>query len=74
MMRNYALTFLAVTARVLVPVLLVAQALLTGSEADTVRELAPDMIPVGQTLGWIVNLVVAEVLIRRRFARSSQRP
>ncbi|MFF0725360.1 hypothetical protein [Streptomyces sp. NPDC004134] len=24
------------------------------------------MIPVGQVLGWIVNLAVAELLIRRR--------
>lgn len=24
------------------------------------------MIPIGQTLGWIVNLIVAEGIIRRR--------
>lgn len=73
MMRNYALTFLAVTARVLVPLLLLTQALLTGSEVSAVRELAPEMIPVGQILGWIVNLAVVEVLIRRRSTSSSPR-
>ncbi|MBC3192811.1 DUF2306 domain-containing protein [Pseudonocardia sp. C8] len=65
MTRNYALTFLAVTARVLVPLMLLAQVPF-GVPADTLRASAPALIPVGQVLGWVVNLVVAEILIRRR--------
>ena len=65
MMRNYALTFLAVTSRILVPVLLLAQIPLGGADAGSIGERAPAMIPVGQTLGWIINLIVVEVLIRR---------
>ncbi|WIX85299.1 DUF2306 domain-containing protein [Amycolatopsis sp. DG1A-15b] len=61
MMRNYALTFLAVTSRVLVPVFLLAQAPFGGVDPASV----PSLIPLGQTLGWIVDLIVAEVLIRR---------
>ncbi|MFJ9780672.1 DUF2306 domain-containing protein [Amycolatopsis sp. NPDC101161] len=61
MLRNYALTFLAVTSRVLVPVLLLAQAPLGGVDPAS----ATALIPVGQTLGWVVNLVVVEVLLRR---------
>jgi uncharacterized membrane protein len=63
MMRNYALTFLAVTARVLVPLLLLVQ--VPFGAAGDIGARAPAMIPVGQTLGWIVNLIVAEFLIRR---------
>ncbi|MGI5239028.1 DUF2306 domain-containing protein [Dactylosporangium sp. CA-139066] len=74
MMRNYALTFLAVTARVLVPLLLLAQIPFGGAGAGSIGERAPAMIPVGQTLGWIVNLAVAEVLLRRAWrARSTTR-
>ncbi|MBX6383928.1 MAG: DUF2306 domain-containing protein [Microbispora sp.] len=66
MMRNYALTFLAVTARILVPLLLLAQLPFRG--AGSMGELATSMIPIGQALGWIVNLVVVEIVIRRRGA------
>ncbi|MFI6907091.1 DUF2306 domain-containing protein [Nonomuraea sp. NPDC050394] len=59
MTRNYALTFLAVTSRVLVPLMLLVQAPFGGTAG------AQSMIPAGQALGWIVNLVVAEILIRR---------
>jgi uncharacterized membrane protein len=64
MMRNYALTFLAVTARALVPLLLLAGFALgaTAPVADRARQA----IPIGQTLAWIVNLAVVEVVIRRR--------
>ena len=65
MMRNYALTFLAVTSRILVPMLLLAQALAGGADPGSIGERAPAMIPVGQTLGWVVNLIVAEFLVRR---------
>jgi uncharacterized membrane protein len=66
MMRNYALTFLAVTARVLVPLLLLAQIPLGNVDPGSIGQRAPGMIPVGQTLGWIVNLAVVELLLRRR--------
>ncbi|GAA4605227.1 DUF2306 domain-containing protein [Actinoplanes octamycinicus] len=66
MMRNYALTFLAVTSRVLVPLLLLAQIPFGGAEPGAIAERAPAMIPVGQTLGWILNLLVVEWLLRRR--------
>jgi uncharacterized membrane protein len=59
MMRNYALTFLAVTARILTPLLLVAR-VGAGGTADVAGT-----IPVGQTIGWLVNLAVAEILVRR---------
>ncbi|MEV4847678.1 DUF2306 domain-containing protein [Micromonospora matsumotoense] len=66
MMRNYALTFLAVTSRILTPLLLLAQLPFVGDGTGPVAERVQSLIPVGQTLGWIVNLVVAETLIRRR--------
>lgn len=65
MMRNYALTFLAVTSRILVPVLLLVQLPFGGADAGAIGERARAMIPVGQTLGWIVNLIVVEILLRR---------
>ena len=69
MMRNYALTFLAVTSRILVPVLLLVQIPFGGVEAGSIGERAPSMIPIGQTLGWIINLIVVEIIIRRTRAR-----
>ncbi|MFC4012577.1 DUF2306 domain-containing protein [Nonomuraea purpurea] len=66
MMRNYALTFLAVTSRILVPLLLLARVPFSDTaEVGSIGADAPSMIPIGQALGWIVNLVVAELLIRR---------
>ncbi|MEU7872487.1 DUF2306 domain-containing protein [Dactylosporangium sp. NPDC049140] len=70
MLRNYALTFLAVTARVLVPFLLLVRIPFGG--ADPAR--VPELIPIGQTLGWIVNLALVELFIVRRTARSRTRP
>jgi uncharacterized membrane protein YozB (DUF420 family) len=64
MMRNYALTFLAVTSRILVPLLLISQ--LPFTDAGTLSDRVPTMIPIGQILGWVVNLAIAEALIRRR--------
>jgi len=72
MMRNYALTFLAVTSRILVPLLLLAQIPFTATSAGSIRDNAPSMIPIGQALGWIVNLIAAEILIRRRQSRSAR--
>lgn len=66
MMRNYALTFLAVTARILVPLLLLVQLPFRGADPGSMGELATSMIPIGQTLGWVVNLLVVESVIRRR--------
>jgi uncharacterized membrane protein len=72
MMRNYALTFLAVTSRILVPLLLLAQAPFTTTSVGSIGDNAPSMIPIGQALGWIVNLIAAETLIRRRQSRSAR--
>lgn len=74
MTRNYALTFLAVTSRVLVPLLLLAQIPFGGGDPASIGERAPSMIPVGQTLGWIVNLLVAEIVIRRGRAANRLAP
>jgi uncharacterized membrane protein len=65
MTRNYALTFLAVTARIVVPILLLT-GLSTGAitPADAPAAVT-SLIPVGQVLGCVINLLVAEVLIRR---------
>ena len=65
MTRNYALTFLAVTARIVVPFLLLT-GLATGAiaRADAAAAVTA-LIPVGQIAGCVINLVVAEVLIRR---------
>lgn len=70
MMRNYALTFLAVTARIVVPVMLLALVLVRGIDADRIEETVAGLIPLGQSLGWMINLAVAEVLIRRKPARA----
>jgi len=65
MMRNYALTFLAVSSRVIVPVLLLTQVALGRVDRASIGYRARSTIPVGQTLGWTIDLLVAEVLIRR---------
>jgi uncharacterized membrane protein len=75
MMRNYALTFLAVTARAVVPLLLIAGAPFRDAEpGGSVGDAVADVIPVGQILGWVVNLAVVEVLIRRRRAGAARAP
>jgi uncharacterized membrane protein YozB (DUF420 family) len=71
MTRNYALTFLAVTSRILVPLLLLAWIPLGGPPAGELGERAPSMIPIGQTAGWIINLIVAETIVRRRRGATS---
>jgi uncharacterized membrane protein YozB (DUF420 family) len=68
MTRNYALTFLAVTARILVPLMVLAQLPFTGETFRAAADSAPSIIPIGQVLGWVVNLVIAEIVIRRRRA------
>lgn len=76
MMRNYALTFLAVTSRLLTPLLLLAQIPLTGADPATLGDRATSMIPVGQTLGWILNLLIVEIVLRRGLSsgRTSRAP
>jgi hypothetical protein len=66
MMRNYALTFLAVTSRILVPLLILAQLPFSTTGLRSLGANATAMIPVGQSVGWIINLIVAEIMIRRR--------
>ncbi|MBO2453087.1 DUF2306 domain-containing protein [Actinomadura barringtoniae] len=73
MMRNYALTFLAVTSRVLVPLMLLAQVPFTDASAGSIGDKASSMIPIGQAIGWIVNLIVVEILIRRSNRRTGAR-
>jgi uncharacterized membrane protein len=75
MTRNYALTFLAVTARIVVPLLLLT-GLLGGAitPADAPAAVS-SLIPLGQVLGCVINLIVAEALVRRaRRARTASRP
>jgi uncharacterized membrane protein len=71
MARNYALTFLAVTARLLVPLILLAVLPFTGGTLASLADSVPSFISVGQVLGWVVNLAIAEIVIRRRRARTS---
>ncbi|MEU4619960.1 DUF2306 domain-containing protein [Actinoplanes sp. NPDC023801] len=66
MMRNYALTFLAVTSRLLTPLLLLVQLPFGSGGGGPAGDRVASLIPIGQTLGWIVNLAVVEVVIRRR--------
>lgn len=72
MMRNYALTFLAVTSRVLVPMILLVQLPFSSGDPGAIGERAATLIPIGQTLGWVVNLIVAEWLIRRADRRRTR--
>jgi uncharacterized membrane protein len=69
MARNYALTFLAVTARLLVPLILLAIVPFTGGTLASLAGSVPSFISVGQVLGWVLNLAIAEIVIRRRRAR-----
>jgi uncharacterized membrane protein len=75
MIRNYALTFAAVTLRLWLPVLMGIQVGLGGQEVDTV-EIFFNAYAIVPFLCWVPNLLVAEWLIRRRglpglFARRS---
>ncbi|MFH8248883.1 DUF2306 domain-containing protein [Microbacterium sp. B2969] len=61
MIRNFALTYAAVTLRLWLPLLIVVQ--LPGGDFDTAFANAYAVVPF---LCWLPNLVVAEWLIRRR--------
>ena len=66
MTRLYAITFFAITARMVTPLLLLAQVPVMQSRYDgDVQAAVSASIPYGQWLGWIVNLAVAEWIIRR---------
>ncbi len=66
MVRLYAVTFFALTARMVTPLLLLAQAPVMQSRYDgDVQAAVTASIPYGQWLGWIVNLVIAQLVIRR---------
>lgn len=63
MIRNFALTYSAVTLRVWMGLLIFAQVPFGGFEFDGAFSNAYSVVPF---LGWIPNLVVAELIIRRR--------
>jgi uncharacterized membrane protein len=66
MIRTFALTFFAMTARMVVPLLIAVQMPFQDDRSPSaVRELADSTIPYGQWLGWIIDLAVAEYVIRR---------
>jgi uncharacterized membrane protein len=70
MVRTYALAFFALTTRMLVPLLLLAQLPWLQSRYDGDRQAAIDAtIPYGQWLGWIIDLAIAEYVIRTRLRR-----
>ena len=72
MIRTYALTFFAITTRMLVPVLIALQMPFQDDRSPAaVRELVARTIPYGQWLGWILDLAVAQYAIRRLRATAS---
>jgi uncharacterized membrane protein len=66
MIRLYAITFFAITARMVTPLLLLAQVPVMSSKyGGDVQAAVSASIPYGQWLGWIVNVAIAEWIIRR---------
>ena len=66
MIRLFAITFFAITTRMLVPLMLLAQVPVMSSRYDgEVQAAVTASIPIGQWLGWMVNLAIAEWIIRR---------
>jgi uncharacterized membrane protein len=75
MTRLYAVTFFAITARMVTPLLLLAQVPIMQSRYDgDVQAAVSASIPYGQWLGWIINLLLAELIIRRWRARPETAP
>jgi uncharacterized membrane protein YozB (DUF420 family) len=77
MTRLFALSFFAITARMIVPLLLLAQLpLLLGRYDGEIDRALAIAIPLGQWLGWIVDLAIAEWLIRRskQHGRAAKEP
>lgn len=72
MLRNYSLTFLAVTSRIVVPLLLLAQFPFIGTMyGGSVPAAVDATIPIGQWLGWIINLIVVESFLRRERSQAT---
>jgi uncharacterized membrane protein len=66
MVRVYAVTFFAITTRMLVPLLLLAQVPVMQSRYDgDVQAAVSATIPYGQWLGWILDLLIAQWVIHR---------
>jgi hypothetical protein len=66
MARLFALSFFAISARLIVPVLMLVQLPMLGTWYDgDVERMAEASIPFGQWLGWILNLAVVELFLRR---------
>jgi uncharacterized membrane protein len=75
MVRLYAVTFFAITTRMLVPVLLLLQVPVMQSWHDGDPQAAVSAsIPYGQWLGWMVDLVIAQLVIRRWRAHPETAP
>jgi hypothetical protein len=75
MVRLYAVTFFAITARLLVPLMLLAQLpVLQSRYGGDPQAAVSATIPYGQWLGWIVNLLVAQWLIHRWRTRPESAP
>lgn len=70
MIRLYAVSFFAITARMVVPVLMLLQLPVLGSRyGGDVEVMVEATVPIGQWLGWIVNLTIAERVIRHGIER-----
>jgi uncharacterized membrane protein len=75
MVRLYAVTFFAITTRLLVPLLLLAQVPVMQSRYDgDVQAAVSATIPYGQWLGWILNLLIAQWVIHRWRTRPQTAP
>jgi uncharacterized membrane protein len=75
MTRLYAVTFFAITARMVTPLLLLAQVPVMQSRYDgDVQAAVSASIPYGQWLGWILNLALAELIIRRWYRAEDADP
>ncbi len=73
MLRLYALSFFAITARLIVPLLMLPQVpMLDSWYGGDVERMAEATIPFGQWLGWIVNLAVAELILRKKLPVSHE--
>jgi uncharacterized membrane protein len=69
MMRNYAVTLVAITARVIVPLCMLLYLALRGfSVSEGVPRIVEDVLQVNIWLGIVLNLMVAEWVIGRKKA------
>ncbi len=69
-MRLYAVTFFAITARMVTPLLLLVQVPVMQSRyGGDVQAAVTASIPFGQWLGWIVNLTIGEPITARTAGR-----